>query len=97
MVLGGANTDYLVRGEQLPGDGRSVEGDLFLTGPGGKALNQAVAASRLAALAVCLARGRSLGESSRFAVAASALATTAIGAQAAMPSAGAVERLLAEQ
>lgn len=49
VVLGGANTDYLVRGEKLPAAGTTGNGDLFLEGPGGKGANQAVAASRLGA------------------------------------------------
>lgn len=49
VVVGGANSDYLVRGKHLPSPGETVEGDLFLEGPGGKGANQAVAASRLGA------------------------------------------------
>jgi ribokinase len=49
VVVGGANTDYLVRGPSLPRPGRSVEGDVFRQGPGGKGANQAVAAARLGA------------------------------------------------
>src|SRR5690349_2246999 len=47
VVVGGANTDYLVRGERLPGPGETVDGDEFLTAGGGKGANQAVAAARL--------------------------------------------------
>lgn len=48
-MLGGANTDYLVRGNTMPAPGQTVEGFEFQTGPGGKGANQAVAAARLGA------------------------------------------------
>lgn len=47
VVVGGANTDYLVRAARLPAPGETVEGETFHVGAGGKALNQAVAAARL--------------------------------------------------
>jgi ribokinase len=47
VVLGGLNTDFLVRSEHLPGPGQTVQGDPLYTGPGGKGANQAVAAARL--------------------------------------------------
>jgi ribokinase len=49
VVIGGANTDYLVRGERLPQPGETVDGQEFLTAGGGKGANQAVAAARLGA------------------------------------------------
>src|SRR5206468_11716564 len=49
LVVGGANTDYMVRGPKLPGPGDAVEGEDFHTAPGGKGLNQAAAAARLGA------------------------------------------------
>src|ERR687888_857326 len=49
VVVGGANTDYLVRGRSLPTPGSTVEGDEFAEGVGGKGVNQAVAAARLGA------------------------------------------------
>lgn len=49
LVVGGANTDYLVRGPALPRPGSTVEGDEFQEAPGGKGANQAVAAARLGA------------------------------------------------
>src|SRR5918996_1410742 len=49
VVVGGANTDYLVRGPRLPGPGQTVDGELFQEAPGGKGANQAVAACRLGA------------------------------------------------
>lgn len=49
VVLGGINTDYVVRTPSLPKPGQSVQGDPLFTGPGGKGANQAVAAARLGA------------------------------------------------
>ncbi len=50
-----------------------------------------------AALAVMLAQGRSLAEAADFANAAAALATTKVGAQAALPRREEVEALLAHR
>jgi ribokinase len=47
VVVGGVNTDYLVRGTRLPEPGETVEGNFFLQAGGGKGANQAVAAARL--------------------------------------------------
>jgi ribokinase len=49
LVLGGANTDQLVRGKKLPRPGETLEGDVFQRAVGGKGANQAVAAARLGA------------------------------------------------
>lgn len=49
VVVGGANTDYLVRGKDLPRPGETVAGDVFQDAIGGKGANQAVAASRMGA------------------------------------------------
>jgi len=49
LVIGGANTDYLVLSQKLPRPGESVQGEFFHEGVGGKAANQAVAAARLGA------------------------------------------------
>ncbi|MGQ0572023.1 MAG: ribokinase [Armatimonadota bacterium] len=50
VVVGGANTDYLVRGPRLPEPGETVQGDVFQPADaGGKGANQAVAAARLGA------------------------------------------------
>lgn len=46
VVVGGANTDYLVAGPSLPKPGSTVEGDEYQEAPGGKGANQAVAAAR---------------------------------------------------
>jgi ribokinase len=56
IVLGGANTDYTVRGPRLPTrEDSEVQGSEFLEAPGGKGLNQAVAATRLGARAALIA------------------------------------------
>jgi ribokinase len=50
VVIGGANTDYLVRGPRLPRAGETVTGDKFeAEDAGGKGANQAVAVARLGA------------------------------------------------
>ena len=49
VVVGGANTDYLVKGRELPSPGAIVQGDAFQEAAGGKGANQAVAAARLGA------------------------------------------------
>lgn len=57
MVLGGINTDYLIKGDRFPNPGETLKGDEFRVAPGGKGANQAVAATRLgirAALIGCV-------------------------------------------
>lgn len=49
VVVGGANTDFLVQGARLPAPEHIVEGDEFQEAAGGKGANQAVAAARLGA------------------------------------------------
>jgi sugar/nucleoside kinase (ribokinase family) len=56
LVVGGANTDFLVRGPSLPRPGSTIEGDEFQEGPGGKGANQAVAAARLGGKVALIAR-----------------------------------------
>jgi ribokinase len=56
LVVGGANTDYVVRGTRLARPGETVEGEHFLVAPGGKGANQAVAAARLGAKVAFVAR-----------------------------------------
>jgi ribokinase len=56
VVVGGVNTDYLVRGAQLPGPGQTLDGHTFIQGLGGKGANQAVAAARLGARVAFVAR-----------------------------------------
>lgn len=48
-VLGSANMDLVVRQARLPRPGETIFGSSFSTVPGGKGLNQAVAAARLGA------------------------------------------------
>ncbi len=45
-VVGSLNTDLVARAPRLPGPGETVLGTSFVTVPGGKGLNQAVAAAR---------------------------------------------------
>jgi hypothetical protein len=56
VVVGGINSDYLVRGRELPAPGSSLDGDVFLAAPGGKGANAAVAASRLGARTAIIGR-----------------------------------------
>jgi ribokinase len=49
VVVGSANTDYTIRGRELPKPGETARGEQFLIGQGGKGANQAVAAARLQA------------------------------------------------
>jgi ribokinase len=47
LVVGSINMDMVVRAGQFPCPGQTVLGDGFVTSPGGKGANQAVAAARL--------------------------------------------------
>jgi ribokinase len=49
VVVGGANSDYTVKGHRLPEAGETVEANRFLEAFGGKGANQAVACARLGA------------------------------------------------
>lgn len=49
VVVGSFNMDLTAYMERLPRPGETVSGRLFVTGPGGKGSNQAVAAARLGA------------------------------------------------
>lgn len=49
VVIGSANRDLVVRAERIPAPGETVLGGEFVTAPGGKGANQAVAAARLGA------------------------------------------------
>lgn len=60
--MGGANSDYLVRGPRLPCPGETLAGDLFVESPGGKGANQAVGVARLGQHVALLAR---LGKDTR--------------------------------
>ncbi|MBD1861047.1 MULTISPECIES: ribokinase [Trichocoleus] len=56
VVVGSANSDYLIRGPKLPLPGETIQGETFLAAPGGKGANQAVAAARLGARVAFVAR-----------------------------------------
>lgn len=56
VVVGGINTDYLIRGPRLPAPGETLAGDEFMESPGGKGANQAVAARRLGARVAFIGR-----------------------------------------
>ncbi|MBL8950870.1 MAG: ribokinase [Myxococcaceae bacterium] len=75
LVIGGANTDFLVKGSKLPTVGETVEGDTYYSGPGGKGANQAVAAARLGAKVAFVGR---VGADTRGAELVSALAAEGI-------------------
>src|SRR3954453_18581424 len=49
VVVGGANSDYVIKGPALPKPGETVEANFFLEAFGGKGANQAVACARLGA------------------------------------------------
>lgn len=49
LVVGSVNMDLVVRTQQMPAPGETVLGEGFVTSPGGKGANQAVAAARLGA------------------------------------------------
>ncbi len=49
VVVGSLNTDFVLTLDTFPASGESVLGKTFEQAPGGKGLNQAVAASRLGA------------------------------------------------
>jgi len=48
-IIGSANYDLVVKAERIPTPGETIIGGKFLTSPGGKGANQAVAAARLGA------------------------------------------------
>lgn len=56
VVVGSSNTDMIVRVKRLPRAGETVLGEEFLTMPGGKGANQAVAAARAGAQVSLIAR-----------------------------------------
>jgi len=49
VVVGSVNMDMMLHCPHLPGPGETVLGDSFVTAPGGKGANQAIAAARLGA------------------------------------------------
>jgi ribokinase len=56
VIVGSSNTDMVVRAEHLPLPGETVLGEKFIMTAGGKGANQAVAAARLGADVVFVAR-----------------------------------------
>jgi len=56
VVVGSSNTDLVVRVDKLPEPGETVLGGEFMTAPGGKGANQAVAAARLGGEVVLIAK-----------------------------------------
>ena len=59
VVVGSANTDHVVQVSRLPSLGETVAGERYFVAPGGKGLNQAVAAARQdasVALIACLGK-----------------------------------------
>jgi len=56
LVVGSVNMDLVVRAPRMPAPGETVLGRGFVTSPGGKGANQAVAASRLGGSAKIIAR-----------------------------------------
>lgn len=56
LVVGSSNTDMIIRVARLPGAGETVLGGEFLSVPGGKGANQAVAAARAGAVVTFIAR-----------------------------------------
>ena len=56
VSLGGINMDLVTFSERLPADGETVVGERFVTYPGGKGANQAVAAARMGARSAMVGR-----------------------------------------
>jgi ribokinase len=56
VVVGSANTDFVIQVPELPGPGETVLGGQFVTARGGKGANQAVGAARLGAQVSFVAR-----------------------------------------
>ena len=56
LVVGGANTDFLVHGPRLPRPGETIKGTWFSQDAGGKGVNQAIAAARLGSRVCLVAR-----------------------------------------
>lgn len=56
LSLGGINMDLVTFSNRLPADGETVVGDRFVTYPGGKGANQAVAAARMGARSAMVGR-----------------------------------------
>jgi len=56
LVVGSINMDLVVRCKTMPAPGETVLGEGFVTSPGGKGANQAVAAARMGASCILIGR-----------------------------------------
>src|SRR5579872_6798063 len=56
LVIGSSNTDMVAKAERLPAPGETILGNAFMMAAGGKGANQAVAAARLGAEVVFIAK-----------------------------------------
>lgn len=56
VVVGSANTDYVIQGTRLPFREETLEGERFLEFAGGKGVNQAIAAARFGAKTAFIGR-----------------------------------------
>src|SRR5436305_6772308 len=56
VVVGSLNMDLVIRAPHLPAPGETIFGSDFITAPGGKGANQAVAAARLGATVAMVGR-----------------------------------------
>jgi len=56
FVIGSSNTDMVIQSEHHPKPGETIMGSNFLSSPGGKGANQAIAASRLGGNVIFLAK-----------------------------------------
>jgi ribokinase len=56
VVVGGLNSDFLIKGNRLPSIGETIDGDTIHEGPGGKGANQAVAVARLGGRVLMIGR-----------------------------------------
>ena len=56
VVVGSSNTDLIIKTSRIPAPGETIIGGEFITAPGGKGANQAVAAARLGAAVTFVAK-----------------------------------------
>lgn len=65
IVFGSLNMDLSIQYERMPREGETVEGGSFITNPGGKGANQAIAAARLSKQTVAPVKVSGAGEHER--------------------------------